>query len=345
MSTLKKSMTIAALLLILSGGFSCYYGGSQLGGYASLAGSILSVPSEDAGTIPDSTIARTIAVDVTPRPLSIAETMPDLDSLEVRSFENLMQLADARRVYLMPIDSIVQWVGERFVGSTYVGGMLDAADEEQLVVSFRKFDCVLFVETVLALSEGVASRDYSGSGFVRRLETLRYRGGEMNGYASRLHYFSDWLHDNQIRGNVRDVTEELGGVGRSKTLNIMSKHRRLYRRLATDDSLHQEIVEMEARLATIPQYYIPQDLMRPALDLIKPGDIVSTATIARGLDVSHSGFAYRNADGSIGLLHASSANGEVMVTPSLRDYVVGNRLVEGIVVARPIRPTRIAAAN
>jgi hypothetical protein len=247
-----------------------------------------------------------------------------------------MHLARARKVDQMPLDSIVQWVGERFVGSQYVGGMLDESETEQLIVSFRKFDCVLFMETVLALSSGIRQQDYSGVGFVNRLEKLRYRGGEMNGYASRLHYFSDWINDNARMGLLRDVTEELGGDRRVKELNIMSKHRRLYKKLVDNDSLHQEIVAMETQLKNVPQFYIPQEKMKTALDLIRPGDIVSTATIARGLDVSHSGFAYRNQDGTVGLLHASSAHGEVTITRSLRNYVLGNRLVEGIVVARAI---------
>ncbi len=333
MRKLSHAASIAVITILMSGGLSCYHGDFDQSVYPAVrTASILSIAGRATVERPS---APSEIVSVR-KPSTLVDVLPNIDSSEVVTFENLMRIARARQVSAMPLDSVVQWVGERFVGSTYVGGMLDESETEELVVSFRKYDCVLFMETVLALSSGISQDDYSGAGFVHRLQKLRYRGGEINGYASRLHYFSDWIYDNQQMGFVRDVTEELGGERRTKELNIMSRHRRLYKRLAANDSLHQEIVAMEEHLNGVPQFYIPQSKMKPALELIKPGDIVSTATIARGLDVSHSGFAYRNPDGSVGLLHASSASGEVTITKSLRDYVLGNRLVEGIVVARAI---------
>lgn len=335
MSKLSNAAFAAGAILLLTGGLSCYYGDFDASAYPAVnAANLITLGSTNVEvTAKADSASPTVLVR---KPYTLRDAIPTIDSTEVVTFENLMHLARARKVDQMPLDSIVQWVGERFVGSQYVGGMLDESETEQLIVSFRKFDCVLFMETVLALSSGIRQQDYSGVGFVNRLEKLRYRGGEMNGYASRLHYFSDWINDNARMGLLRDVTEELGGDQRVKELNIMSKHRRLYKKLVDNDSLHQEIVAMETQLKDVPQFYIPQEKMKTALDLIRPGDIVSTATIARGLDVSHSGFAYRNPDGTVGLLHASSAHGEVTITRSLRNYVLGNRLVEGIVVARAI---------
>ncbi|NNE34512.1 MAG: DUF1460 domain-containing protein [Rhodothermales bacterium] len=333
MRKLHLSALAVTTVLLISGGLSCHYADVAVADIAPPGATpFLSVSGPEfdlEGPAADSRATATVR-----KPTALLDVLPQLDPAEVVTFDNLIKLARARTVSAMPLDSIIQWVGERFVGSEYVGGMLDQSASEELVVSLRKFDCVLFMETVLALSTGIKQADYSGAGFIRRLRKLRYRQGVMNGYASRLHYFSDWIHDNQSMGFVRDITPEIGGRPRSKTLNIMSKHRRLYKRLAKNDSLHQRIVEMEERLQNVPQYYIPHRDIGPALDLIKPGDIVSTATVARGLDVSHSGFAYRNPDGTIGLLHASSAVGEVTITRSLRDYVASNRFVEGIVVAR-----------
>ena len=41
---------------------------------------------------------------------------------------------------------------------------------------------------------------------------MRYRGGKRRGYASRLHYFSEWISDGARRGLVRDLGAELGGA-------------------------------------------------------------------------------------------------------------------------------------
>jgi len=65
------------------------------------------------------------------------------------------------------------------------------AQEEVLVVNFHQFDCVLFVETVLAIARGVALQDYSYSTFLDHLRQHRYWNGQIDGYCSRLHYI--WM--------------------------------------------------------------------------------------------------------------------------------------------------------
>ena len=45
--------------------------------------------------------------------------------------------------------------------------------------------------------------------FGREIERMRYRGGKRRGYASRLHYFSEWISDGARRGLVRDLGKEL----------------------------------------------------------------------------------------------------------------------------------------
>ena len=73
-------------------------------------------------------------------------------------------------------------------------------------------------------------------------------------------------------------------------------------------------------------------------DHLRPGDIIATATHIKGLDVTHSGLAYANDNGSIGFLHASSSSGGVKVSPDLQRYVENISIQIGIVVARPTDP-------
>ena len=84
-------------------------------------------------------------------------------------------------------------------------------EAERLVVNLREFDCFTFVENVVALAWLLKSREKSFEGFRRLLRKIRYRNGRLQGYSSRLHYFSDWIHDNQKKGIVRDVTADNRG--------------------------------------------------------------------------------------------------------------------------------------
>ena len=79
---------------------------------------------------------------------------------------------------------------------------------------------------------------------------------------------------------------------------------------------------------------VPQAAIASVASKIRAGDIIATTTNINGPDVTHTGFAYRNADGSLGFIHASTT-GAVKITKDLAAYVNGNRRQVGIVVARP----------
>ena len=264
--------------------------------------------------------------------------VPDVgpDRADVR-FEEVMDFARREALYERPLGEIVQAVGERFMGAPYVAGMLDEPEEETLIAPLNRFDCVLFIETALALARGIAVEDYTYEGFLRRLEAVRYRGGALDGYCSRLHYFSDWIRDNEARGLVRNVTREIGGEPLEKTLNFMSTHRAHYPRFAESDSLFRGIQQMEQALEDLEIYYVPQDRIRAVYDRLRPGDLLAFATGIDGLDVTHTGLVYAHEDGSKGLLHASTSSG-VTVAPDLQEYVEGVKSQIGIVVVRPVDP-------
>lgn len=259
------------------------------------------------------------------------------DSTARALFRHVMEAADAGGLASEEIGHVMQRVGSLFVGSSYVGGLLDASEEEKLIVSLDKFDCVLFVETVLALSQGIVAGDESFDGFVARLGRLRYRGGTMDGYCSRLHYFSEWIHDNEARGMVHNVTLALGGIRADGSLDFMSSNRSLYARFAKNDSLFAGVVAMEDSIAHLDRWYIPQQVIRSVYPQLRAGDIVAISTTVEGLDVSHSGLVYEHPDGRRGLLHASTQDG-VTIADDLADYVLGNSATHGIVVARPVDP-------
>jgi hypothetical protein len=257
---------------------------------------------------------------------------------EVERFQRVIQEAIARQMHEKPMGEIMQAIARQFLGTAYKADLLDQSKEETLVVTLKNFDCVLFVESVLAIARGVAVQDYSYQTFVNHIRDQRYENGQMNGYCSRLHYFSAWINDNQKRGTVQNIAGDLGGVPlNKKNLNYMSRHWKTSPQLVRNDANYQCIVEMEAQLDGVNINYIPTNQIRRVYSQLQPGDIVAVATDIAGLDVTHTGLVYRHPDGNMGFIHASPA-GRVTISRDLQRYVGHVEHAIGILVARPIDP-------
>jgi hypothetical protein len=255
-----------------------------------------------------------------------------------------MQEAIAQKSHQRPMGEIVQAIAHEFLGAAYKANLLDQSKEETLVVNLNQFDCVLFVENVLAIARGVAVQDYSYSTFVNHLRDQRYWDGQINGYCSRLHYFSDWIYDNSRRETIQNIGQKLGGVPLNKKLNFMSSHRQSYPRMAKDDATYNCIIEREAQLNSAAINYIPTTQIRSVYSQLQPGDIIAVATNIPGLDVTHTGLVYRQSNGNIGFIHASPA-GQVTIARDLQRYVSRVENAIGILVARPLDPRQTKNAS
>ncbi len=251
------------------------------------------------------------------------------------AFDMLVTEAQNNDWHELDIGSLLQKTAEQFLGKPYVAGLLDASETEDLVLELTKFDCVLLVENALALSRIIQREEYDFESYANSVLEIRYRGGVRDGYCSRLHYFTDWIYDNEQKGIVEDVTQALGGDTLNAQPTFMSEHRSAYPRLADSDSLFAGIIDMETSLVGRELFYVPQDRITDIYPMLRSGDIIATTTSVEGLDVSHTGLAYENEDGSFGFLHASTANG-VTIAPDLHDYVNSVSIQTGILVARPI---------
>ena len=205
----------------------------------------------------------------------------------------------------------------------YVAGTLDGNDEEQLVVRTDGLDCTTFVETVLALtiSDKEGNRDFSN--FKNALRRVRYRNGVLDGYTSRLHYFSDWIQDNECKGFVKECTSEIPCADKQELwLDFMSTHPDSYRPMKEDSFLVAEIASFEKAWQGVTVSYIPKDKLNLSSNqlIIKNGDILAITTNIKGLDVVHVGFAFWKGE-KLHLLHASSVAKKVIEDPqSLYDY-------------------------
>lgn len=268
------------------------------------------------------------------------ETARDLDAPAApddstrQTFDELVAFAEAENLAERPVGEIAQALGVRLLGLPYVEGALDVPEVESLVVDLTGFDCVTYIEHVLAIAQAIEAGEPTYDRYTANLEDLRYRDGTLDGYCSRLHYFSDWMLDNDRRGNVRLISQEFG-VPFEKTISFMSEHRDAYPKFATDDEVLACIRDVEANLEGHGLYYVPQDQIRGVYDRLQAGDIIATATDIEGLDVTHTGFVYKHPDGRTGFLHAS-LSGEVKISDDLADYIRGNKVQTGIIVARPL---------
>ena len=227
-------------------------------------------------------------------------------------------------------------VGKTFKGIPYVAKTLEIGEKESLVINLKELDCTTYVENVLAFSLLLKQGDSDFDNFTQTLEKIRYKDGKLDGYGSRLHYFTEWIRNNQQKGLLKDMTAEVGGIEIKKDINFMGTHRELYPFLK-DDQNFEKILATEAALVTETFCYVPQDQIEATEHLIQTGDIIALATSINGLDVTHTGIATRESDGRIYLLHASTGSMEVEVSKlPLADYLKGIENNIGILVARPL---------
>jgi len=235
-------------------------------------------------------------------------------------------------------ETAVQAAGT-FLGKPYVYHTLEGNQTEQLVVNLHEFDCTTFIETTLALA--LAQHELPARHTPAQLETtfrryltkLRYRNGQIDGYASRLHYLSDWLRDNERKGILQDVTREIGGIQVQKTVNYMTAAMHKYPPLA-DPAVFKQMNEVQVAISQQPFYFIPTKQFKSVETKFREGDIVMLTAARPGLDMRHVGYATWR-EGKLYLLHASSDHKKVMLTNQpLADYLMANKRLSGVRVAR-----------
>lgn len=246
-------------------------------------------------------------------------------------FQEYLTTIEAYREASMP--AILENTALFFLGKSYVAHTLEGSSEELLTVNLREFDCTTFVETVLALSLTTASEVPSFETFLVHLQSMRYRNGAVDGYASRLHYATDWIYENTQRRLMCNLSASLGGVKEEKPLNFITEHREAYSRLKEDDAMLDSIAIMEEMVNRRGGfYYLPKERIKKAANHIPHMAIILFTTAIEGLDVTHMGFAFRKGE-QLTFLHASST-GEVKVDErSIEEYTRNQRNTTGIIVA------------
>ena len=252
-----------------------------------------------------------------------------------RIFRELLQSPHLSGTKALSSGELAVMVSRFFLGSPYAAGTLEQRGSERLVVNIRQFDCFTFVENAAVLAWLMRNGEAAYFRYTAALTQARYRGGRLNGYASRLHYFSDWLRDNQGKRILKDVTREIGGRPFSKGINFMTRNPGLYPALKSPD-VCREMHVVERRCSRRRLFHIPKRELKDFEDKILDGDMIGITTDREGLDVSHAGLAVR-IRGKVHLLHASQVQKQVVISrETLSRYLAADKSRAGIMVGRLI---------
>jgi hypothetical protein len=214
---------------------------------------------------------------------------------------------------LSDANALIEFYARQLLGTPYVAHTLEG-DQEMLTINIHELDCLTFIETLYSLTRATLNRRYSWRDFAANVENIRYRGGEMGDYSSRIHYISEWIIDNHIRGNLVEITPDLPHVDYMiKNIDYMTHHTDSYRQLKNDSVMVEKIRRYELRRHRFP--YVKRSWLndKAVKAALRSGDFVSLVTKTEGLDVSHNGIIIVDDKGDPYLLDASMSGGKVML--------------------------------
>ena len=216
------------------------------------------------------------------------------------------------------VGSRIASLSRLFLGHPYKSNpLIGSADTaEEFTASLDGFDCVTYIETILALARASTVDD-----FIKWLRKIRYDRGRIS-WERRNHYMMLWIRNNVREGIVRHVSmPDVPILSRERVLNVVPG-----------------ITARRTRVKCVPK----RSVLRLAAHL-QSGDLVFFASTRINLDVFHAGIIVR--DGKRVLMrHASRSQGFV-VEQELSEFLKANRMA-GVIVVRPRGGTgRIAPAN
>jgi hypothetical protein len=206
------------------------------------------------------------------------------------------QIAQAMIAEVKAFDSIsakIKYLSSRLIGLPYLVNPLIGSLHvpEQLVARFDGFDCVTYVETILALS---LARGLDQ--FADRLREIRYLDGEVE-WSHRLHYTTDWAAYHIGRGFLRDMTIGEDTVVRERTLSLIQ-------------GLPPKNISLR---------YYPKDRYPSMSRWLTDGDLVYFLSTRRDLDIFHVGLIFRDGEQLL-IRHARHMRHRVLEQP-LADFM------------------------
>jgi hypothetical protein len=257
-------------------------------------------------------------------------------------FQAVMNKAVANNWRALPIGQRMGRIGRELIGVPYRGFTLEIHDHVECPsCNCDGLDCWTFFEAVLGMARMLErpQRSFTPQDLLREIEWTRYRAGRCTGnYLDRIHYLNEWYWDNAARGNVRDITRELGGAirlhgRRSSEMTILWKS---YRYLRNNPGLRSGMAKIEATVSALPVWYIPKSRVAAIEGKLAEGDIAGIVTKYQGGVCSHVGMIIRDSSRRAVFLHASKNHKKVTPEGTISQYLNRYGSHSGLIVARPL---------
>jgi hypothetical protein len=257
------------------------------------------------------------------------------------TFQRLVARAEKEDWRALPIGERTTRVGLALTGTPYEGYTLEIDNRiEAPSANLDGLDCWTFYEISLGFARMLRAKPapYEPADLLRMIELERYRNGRCTGeYLSRIHFLEELFYDNERRGLLTNITRQLPGAERMdhrdiREMTVMWRH---YRYLRSNPALLPEMARIEERVSDLPVYHVPKAAVPGVEKYLRDGDIIAITSRDTGGYTSHVGLAYRDQNGTLRFLHASSRYRQVILDTRLSAYLADKHDDAGIVVARP----------
>ena len=209
--------------------------------------------------------------------------------------------------HISSVASRIDAFSRHFLGHSYKPNPLigSASAAEVFTASLDGFDCVTYIETIVALA-----RASNVDGFIQWLRKIRYEQGRIQ-WERRNHYMTLWIRNNVREGTIRPVSmPSVATLSRKRVLNVVPG-----------------LDPQRTRVKCVPKRAVPR-LGR----YLQTGDLIFFASTRMNLDVFHAGIIVRDGK-KVFMRHASQSRRSV-VEQELSDFLKANRMT-GVIVVRP----------
>jgi hypothetical protein len=214
--------------------------------------------------------------------------------------------------------SRIDALSRHFLGHSYKPDpLIGSADTaEVFTASLDGFDCVTYIETILALA-----RSSNVDDFIEWLRKIRYEQGRIQ-WERRNHYTTVWIRNNVREGIIKPVSVPAVLVrSRVRVLNIVPG-----------------LAAQRTRVKCVPKPAVPR-----LATYLQSGDLIFFVSTRKNLDVFHAGIIVRDGKSML-MRHASRGQG-LVVQQELSEFLKANRMA-GVIVVRPQGVTgRVAVGN
>jgi hypothetical protein len=201
-------------------------------------------------------------------------------------------------------------ISAALVGRPYDEGLLGGGPEspEEFRVDLSAFDCVTYIETVLAMARAGTTNE-----FVDTIRRIRYEDGAVDWFR-RNHYMIDWARNNEDAGFVENLTA--GRLMEEKTCTL---------------GLIPGLTEKTTTFG-----YLPTQALSDVKRTIGTGDLLLFVSTRQTLDVFHTGLVINREQGLL-LRHATRTAGAV-IEQTLVEFISQNTMA-GFILLRPLCQT------